>query len=97
VSVHIEKIASSEATQEADHHEEPHGTLFRLHGFFVLKNAEFSVEDHMANSSQFVFQRHIEFPSFSAIVELYGDIKFLSIFDQAVVLTHFMQTTSFIA
>src|ERR1041384_6594628 len=47
---------SSDATAAAEPPEEPPGTRVRSHGFRVVKNAEFSVELPIANSSRFVLQ-----------------------------------------
>ena len=44
-----------EATLAAEPPLEPPGTRSRLCGFRVTKNPEFSVDDPIANSSQFVF------------------------------------------
>ena len=65
----------------------PPGTRPRSHGFRVVKYAEFSVEDPMANSSRLPFPT-ITAPdscNLSATWALYGGTKFSSIFEQHVV------------
>src|SRR5680860_1227837 len=54
VSVPIAMGACRAATAAADPPEEPPGTRPRSQGFIVGPNAEFSVDDPMANSSMFV-------------------------------------------
>ena len=69
-------ITSFDFTAAAEPPEEPPGTYSVFTGLCVLKNAEFSVEDPIANSSIFVFPM-ITAPSFfnfSTTVALYGDI-----------------------
>ena len=51
--------AEPTATVAAEPPEDPPGTLSRSQGFLVGKNAEYSVEDPMANSSMFVFPRNM--------------------------------------
>src|SRR5881392_789016 len=46
---------SPAATAAADPPDEPPGTVSRFHGFFVFWNAEFSLEEPIANSSIFNF------------------------------------------
>jgi hypothetical protein len=55
VSVPSAHTTSPAATAAADPPDDPPGTVSRFQGFLVGKNAEFSVEEPMANSSQFVF------------------------------------------
>ena len=47
--------AATAATAAAEPPEEPPGTRVRSHGLWVVKKAEFSVEEPMANSSRLVF------------------------------------------
>src|SRR5437588_9845936 len=54
VSVPSAQITSPAATAAAEPALEPPGTRSRSHGLCVGKNPEFSPEDPMANSSQFV-------------------------------------------
>jgi hypothetical protein len=54
VSVPRAHTASPAATAAADPPLEPPGTLSRSHGLWTGPNAEFSFEDPIANSSQFV-------------------------------------------
>jgi hypothetical protein len=60
VSVPSAHTASPAATAAAEPPEEPPGTLSRSHGLPVRKNAEFSVDEPMANSSQFVLPTRTE-------------------------------------
>jgi len=55
VSVHKAAKHKSHATAAALHQLEPQGIRSIPYGFFVFQNAEYSVEDHIANSSIFVF------------------------------------------
>src|SRR3989338_5339132 len=76
---------SPAATATADPPEEPPGTLFVFHGFFVGPYAEFSVEDPIANSSMLVRPRIIA-PAFlrrSTTVASYAATYFERIFEPA--------------
>src|ERR1700683_3414199 len=66
--------ASSDATAAADPPDEPPGILSRSHGLWLGPNAEFSVEDPIANSSMLVLPRMIAPACFSrrVIVASYG-------------------------
>src|SRR5437762_3982538 len=55
VSVPSAHVAMPEATAAAEPLDEPPGTRSRSHGFRVTPYAEFSPDEPMANSSQFVF------------------------------------------
>jgi hypothetical protein len=59
VSVPMASGASHAATAAADPPDEPPGTLARSHGLWLAPNAEFSVEEPMANSSMLVLPRMI--------------------------------------
>ena len=61
VSEPKERGADLTATATADPPEDPPGTLSRSHGFLVLKKAEYSVDEPMANSSMLVFPTIREF------------------------------------
>ena len=50
-------VALKAATAAAEPPDDPPGTRVVSCGFFVILNAEFSVDDPMANSSMFVFPR----------------------------------------
>src|SRR5437870_13868321 len=54
VSVPSAHTASPAATAAADPPEDPPGTVSRFHGLWTGPKPEFSFEDPMANSSQFV-------------------------------------------
>src|SRR3990172_2965354 len=77
----------------------PPGTLLVSHGFKVGKNAEFSVEEPIANSSMLSLPRITAPASFSFLttVASYGGTKFSSMREAQVVLTSFVQKMSFIA
>ena len=86
------------ATAAAEPPDEPPGTVFKFHGFFVFLNADVSVEPPIANSSIFNFPRFIK-PSlfnFSITVASYGETKFSSIFELQVVFIPFVHKLSFI-
>src|SRR3970282_2771842 len=91
--------ASPPATAAAEPPEEPPGTRARSHGLRVGKNAEFSVDEPMANSSILVL------PSITAPAALrrtitvasYGGTKFSRIFEEQGVPTPLGQITSFMA
>ncbi len=51
--------AMPEATAAAEPPEEPPGTLSKSRGFLVIKKAEFSVEEPMANSSILALPKNI--------------------------------------
>src|SRR5438874_13462546 len=74
VSVPRAQITSPAATLAADPPEDPPGTVSRSHGLRVGKNPEFSVEEPMANSSQFVLPTSTEPPAFrrAHTVQSYG-------------------------
>src|SRR5581483_3358697 len=79
--------ASPAATAAADPPEEPPGTRSRSHGLRVGKNAEFSVEEPIANSSMFVLPT-ITAPASNSrrtTVASYGATKCSSIFEPQVV------------
>jgi len=86
------------ATAAAEPPDDPPGTLFKFHGFFVFLKAECSVELPIANSSIFSFPKFIKFSAckFSTTVALYGEIKFSSILDAQVVFKPFTFMLSFI-
>jgi hypothetical protein len=67
VSVHNAAKHKSQATAAALPQLEPHGIRLTQFGFLVFQNAEYSVEDHIANSSMFVFHiiNHHFFSKFS--------------------------------
>jgi hypothetical protein len=87
VSVPIASGASNAATEAAEPPEEPPGTRDRSHGLRVGPNAEFSVEEPMANSSMFVLPRMMAPARRSRLVTVasYGGCHKLRIFDPAVV------------
>ena len=60
MSVPRAQIDSPAATAAAEPPEDPPGTVSRFHGFRVGKYAEFSVEEPIANSSQFVLPSSTE-------------------------------------
>src|SRR5271156_826841 len=60
--------ASYAATAAADPPDEPPGILFRSHGLWLGPNAEFSVEEPIANSSMLVLPRMIAPACFSRLV-----------------------------
>ena len=97
VSDPSETIASSAATTAADPPLDPPGIVSRSHGFRVVKKAEFSVEDPMANSSILVLPIITALCdlSFCITVASYGDTKFPRIRDPQVVKTSWVQMTSF--
>src|SRR5438105_6823844 len=74
VSVPSAHTACPDATAAADPDDDPPGTRSRSHGFLVGPYAEFSPEDPMANSSQFVFPMRAEPAAWrrSHTVESYG-------------------------
>ncbi len=53
VSEPRDPMHSSAATAAAEPPLDPPGIRSRSHGFFVMKNPEFSVDEPMANSSMF--------------------------------------------
>src|SRR5262245_28715745 len=55
VSLPIPHTASPAATAAAEPPDDPPGTVSRPHGLCTGPNAEFSFEEPIANSSQFVF------------------------------------------
>src|SRR6202167_873471 len=59
VSVPMASGASYAATAAAEPPDEPPGILVRSHGLWLGPNAEFSVEEPIANSSMFVLPRMI--------------------------------------
>src|SRR6266540_3969955 len=65
VSVPSAHTASPEATAAADPPEDPPGTVSRSHGLCTGPKAEFSFDDPIANSSQFVFPTRTAPASFS--------------------------------
>ena len=54
-----------EATAAADPPDDPPGTVSRFHGLRTGPNAEFSFEEPIANSSQFVFPTRTELAAFN--------------------------------
>src|SRR5919202_5372885 len=54
VSVPSAHVTSPDATAAADPPDDPPGTVSRSHGLCTGPNAEFSLEEPIANSSQFV-------------------------------------------
>src|SRR3954453_2251380 len=87
------------ATTAADPPDEPPGTGGRARGMCPGRYAEFSFDEPMANSSQFVLPRMIAPASSSrwTAVQLYGGRKFSRIFDPAVVRRSLVTITSLIA
>src|SRR5919198_1852249 len=74
VSVPNAHTHSPAATAAADPPDDPPGTVSSPHGFLVGKNAEFSVEEPMANSSQLVLPTSTDPSAFSRnhAVQSYG-------------------------
>ena len=74
MSVPRAQIASPAATAAALPPLEPPGTIARSHGLCTGPNVEFSFDEPMANSSQFVLPRSTESSSFSRFhgVQSYG-------------------------
>src|SRR5687768_18594288 len=75
VSVPRAKYAWPPATAAAEPPDEPPGTVDSSHGLRTGPNAEFSLDDPMANSSQFVFPSRIA-PAASrrsCAADAYGD------------------------
>jgi hypothetical protein len=64
VSVPRAQTASPAATAAADPPLEPPGTAARSHGFRTTPKAEFSLDEPMANSSQFVLPTSTAPPAF---------------------------------
>src|SRR3989338_8043859 len=62
--------ARLEATATAEPPDEPPGTRVRSWGFFAILNAEFSVDDPMANSSMLVFPRNTARSFLSFVITL---------------------------
>ena len=87
VSEPSEKTHSEAATAAAGPPLLPPGTREVSHGFFVDFNAEFSVEDPMANSSRFPLPSKTEFSLFNneETEASNGGIKFSSILEEQVV------------
>src|SRR6185503_3450723 len=89
----------SAATVTAEPPLDPPGMRSSAHGFRVTPNAEFSVDDPMANSSQFVLPT-ITAPAASrcfTTVASNGGTNLSRIFDEAVVRTPRVQRLSFSA
>ena len=95
----IERQAIRAATQAAAPPLEPPGMQAKSQGLRVGKNAEFSFEPPIANSSMFVRPRNTASAarSFSTIAASYGGRKLASIFDAQVVNSPFVQIKSFTA
>jgi hypothetical protein len=74
VSVHKAAKHKSPATAAALPPLDPQGIRSVQYGFFVFQNAEYSVDDHIANSSIFAFHimSHHFFSKFSKHVAEYG-------------------------
>jgi hypothetical protein len=74
VSVPSAHTASPAATAAADPPEDPPGTVSRFQGLCTGPYAEFSFDDPMANSSQFVFPTSTAPSAFSLAqaVQSYG-------------------------
>src|SRR3989442_1040582 len=87
------------ATAAADPPDEPPGTRERSHGLRVGSNAEFSVDEPIANSSMFVFPSATAPASKSrrTTVASYGETKFSSISEPHVVGAPRVANTSLIA
>src|SRR5712691_13266318 len=86
VSLPSAAIASPDATAAADPPLEPPGTRSRPHGLWTGQYPEFSFDEPIANSSQFVLPRKTA-PSDSrrsTTVALYGGVKPFKIFEPAV-------------
>src|SRR5688572_32953626 len=85
------------ATAAADPPLEPPGVRSVAHGLRTGPYAEFSFDDPMANSSQFVLPTMIApaDSSFSTTVALYGGWKLSRMRDEAVVRTPLTQRLSF--
>ena len=94
-NAHGTKFAATAAALPPD---EPPGTLFRFHGFFVGWKYEYSVDDPIANSSIFNFPSIIISSAFilSITVALYGETKSANILEPHVVFTPFVHILSFI-
>src|SRR5690242_21584347 len=90
---------SSAATAAAAPPLEPPGTQCRFQGFLLGPNAEFSVDDPIANSSRLVLPRRMDCCSFSFAITVasYGGMKFCSMRDAQVVATPSVQRLSLIA
>ena len=86
------------ATDAALPPEEPPGTYFKFHGFFVGPYALNSVVNPIANSSKFVFPVIIasSFCSLFTTVAVYGATKFSKIFEAQVVFEPVMHMLSLI-
>src|SRR5438046_1638748 len=87
------------ATAAAEPPLEPPGTRDLSWGLRTGPYAEFSLEDPIANSSQFSLPRTIApaASSFATAVQSYGAIKSLRIFDPAVLRTPLVTITSLMA
>src|ERR1039458_8603708 len=72
VSVPIASGAASAATAAAEPPDEPPGTLARSHGLWLGPNAEFSVEEPIANSSMLVLPMMIAPVCFGFLLRLRG-------------------------
>src|SRR5215469_959221 len=96
VSVPIPSGASYAATAADDPPDEPPGTRVRSHGLAEGPNAEFSVDEPMANSSMLVFPRMITPASLSRLVTVasYGGRQPSRIFDPQVVGMSLVVSTS---
>src|SRR5919106_1461648 len=97
VSVPSPHTASPAATAAAEPPEEPPGTVDTSHGLRVGKYEEFSVEEPMANSSQFVLPSRGVPAAFSRAqhVASYGGTYVLRICEPHVVVTPAVTNTSF--
>src|SRR5487761_1738120 len=87
VSVPVANGASNAATAAAEPPEDPPGTGSRSHGLRLGPNAEFSVDDPMANSSMLVLPRMIAPARRSRVVMVasYGGCHWFRMRDPAVV------------